>query len=154
MIYINTDGNDRGYLGMEGSHSLEHFMNDVARDVEDPESSCRMQRSIDYGLPSAKYDEDRRSCARGRSANGSAWIGFATIRRLSITLGLRRSIWLRGEDDGGIYHSIYDDFYYFTHFSDTDFVYGGRSLRLSEQPCCEWPMPIYCLTSLPISRTP
>ena len=29
-----------------------------------------------------------------------------------------------GEDSGGIYHSIYDDFYFFTHFSDTDFVYG------------------------------
>jgi N-acetylated-alpha-linked acidic dipeptidase len=29
-----------------------------------------------------------------------------------------------GEDDGGIYHSIYDDFYWFTHFSDTSFVYG------------------------------
>ena len=29
-----------------------------------------------------------------------------------------------GEDEGGIYHSIYDDFYWYTHFSDTDFVYG------------------------------
>ena len=29
-----------------------------------------------------------------------------------------------GEDGGGIYHSIYDDFYWYTHFSDTDFIYG------------------------------
>jgi len=29
-----------------------------------------------------------------------------------------------GEDEQGIYHSIYDDFYWYTHFSDTDFVYG------------------------------
>jgi len=29
-----------------------------------------------------------------------------------------------GEDDGGIYHSVYDDFYWFTHFSDRDFIYG------------------------------
>jgi N-acetylated-alpha-linked acidic dipeptidase len=29
-----------------------------------------------------------------------------------------------GEDEGGIYHSIYDDFYWFTKFSDKDFVYG------------------------------
>lgn len=27
-------------------------------------------------------------------------------------------------DGGGIYHSIYDDFYWFTHCSDTSFVYG------------------------------
>jgi N-acetylated-alpha-linked acidic dipeptidase len=30
-----------------------------------------------------------------------------------------------GEDQGsGQYHSIYDDFYYYTHFMDTDFAYG------------------------------
>ena len=29
-----------------------------------------------------------------------------------------------GEDSSGIYHSIYDDFYFYTHFLDTDFVYG------------------------------
>jgi N-acetylated-alpha-linked acidic dipeptidase len=29
-----------------------------------------------------------------------------------------------GLDDDGIYHSVYDDFYHFTHFSDTTFVYG------------------------------
>src|SRR6202035_852275 len=28
------------------------------------------------------------------------------------------------EDEDGIYHSIYDDFYFFTHFLDTDFAYG------------------------------
>jgi N-acetylated-alpha-linked acidic dipeptidase len=29
-----------------------------------------------------------------------------------------------GLDEDGIYHSIYDDFYHFTHFSDVDFTYG------------------------------
>lgn len=29
-----------------------------------------------------------------------------------------------GEDPGGQYHSIYDDFYWYTHFADTDFAYG------------------------------
>ena len=29
-----------------------------------------------------------------------------------------------GEDTDGIYHSIYDDYYWFTHFSDTNFIYG------------------------------
>jgi N-acetylated-alpha-linked acidic dipeptidase len=29
-----------------------------------------------------------------------------------------------GEDEQGIYHSIYDDYYWYTHFSDTEFVYG------------------------------
>jgi N-acetylated-alpha-linked acidic dipeptidase len=29
-----------------------------------------------------------------------------------------------GESEGGIYHSIYDDFYWYTHFGDRTFVYG------------------------------
>jgi N-acetylated-alpha-linked acidic dipeptidase len=29
-----------------------------------------------------------------------------------------------GEAGGGIYHSIYDDYYWYTHFGDTDFRYG------------------------------
>jgi len=33
------------------------------------------------------------------------------------------NIGFAGEDEGGIYHSIYDDFYWFTNFSDTEFVY-------------------------------
>ena len=28
------------------------------------------------------------------------------------------------EDEDGIYHSIYDDFYFYTHYLDTDFAYG------------------------------
>jgi len=29
-----------------------------------------------------------------------------------------------GEAGGGIYHSIYDDYYWYSHFDDSDFVYG------------------------------
>jgi N-acetylated-alpha-linked acidic dipeptidase len=34
-----------------------------------------------------------------------------------------------GEDDGGIYHSIYDTFRWYTTFSDTAFVYGQALAR-------------------------
>src|SRR5439155_7867492 len=37
-VYINTDGNNRGYLYAQGSHTLERLVNDVARDIEDPET--------------------------------------------------------------------------------------------------------------------
>src|SRR5215831_19001553 len=36
VVYINSDVNGRGYFGAEGSHTLERFINDVARDVQDP----------------------------------------------------------------------------------------------------------------------
>jgi len=29
-----------------------------------------------------------------------------------------------GESQGGVYHSVYDDFYWYTHFGDPNFVYG------------------------------
>src|ERR1700687_2577713 len=37
-VYINSDSNGRGVLNMGGSHSLEQFINGVARDIEDPEA--------------------------------------------------------------------------------------------------------------------
>src|SRR5262249_43607179 len=37
-VYINSDGNGRGFLQASGSHTLEKFINGVARDVEDPET--------------------------------------------------------------------------------------------------------------------
>jgi hypothetical protein len=39
-VYINTDGNERGYLSVQGSHALQSLMNGVAKDVEDPESKA------------------------------------------------------------------------------------------------------------------
>src|SRR5205814_653033 len=38
VAYINSDTNGRGYLGIEGSHSLEKFIGGVEMDVPDPES--------------------------------------------------------------------------------------------------------------------
>src|SRR6266496_4535381 len=38
VAYLNSDTNNRGYLNVGGSHSLENFINDVARDIEDPET--------------------------------------------------------------------------------------------------------------------
>ena len=38
VVYINSDGNGRGFLQASGSHTLEQFVNDVARSIEDPET--------------------------------------------------------------------------------------------------------------------
>src|SRR5262249_16056967 len=35
VVYINSDSNSRGYLNMSGSHTLEKFINGVAREIED-----------------------------------------------------------------------------------------------------------------------
>src|SRR3982074_3040192 len=131
VAYLNSDSNGRGYLGIEGSHSLEKFMNGVALDVEDPESSVsswkRIQASrIVRGTPETRRDarerDDLRIGALGSGSDYSSFLDHLGVASLHIGYG--------GADNGGIYHSIYDDFYWYTHFSDTSFVYG-RALALS-----------------------
>jgi N-acetylated-alpha-linked acidic dipeptidase len=125
-VYINSDSNDRGYLLMEGSHSLEHFMNSVARSVEDPESKLSVfERERLVGITQAKSDDDRKELrqradlrmnALGSGTDYTAFVDHLGVASLNLGYG--------GEDDSGIYHSIYDDFYWYTHFSDTNFAYG------------------------------
>src|SRR5271166_1728935 len=125
-VYINTDGNDRGVLTMNGSHSLEQFVNGVARDIEDPETKMTVwQRTQLNKIAEAKSADDRKELrqradlridALGSGTDFTAYLDHLGIASLNLGYG--------GEDEEGIYHSIYDDFYWYTHFSDTDFVYG------------------------------
>jgi N-acetylated-alpha-linked acidic dipeptidase len=125
-VYINTDGNDRGILNMSGSHSLEQFINGVARDIEDPETKMTAwQRAQLSAIAEAQSVDDKKELRQradlriGALGSGTDFTGF--IDHLGIaTLDLGYG----GEDEQGIYHSIYDDFYWYTHFSDTDFVFG------------------------------
>src|SRR5471032_823658 len=58
VAYINTDGNGRGYLSAGGSHTLEHFINDVMRDVTDPESKISVwARAQAHALQEASGDK-------------------------------------------------------------------------------------------------
>jgi N-acetylated-alpha-linked acidic dipeptidase len=126
VAYINSDGNGRGYLGIEGSHTLEKFSNDVARSISDPESKLSVwERDQLHDIANAKTPEKReeirkradlRIPALGSGSDYTAFLQHDGVASLNIGFG--------GEDEGGIYHSIYDDFYWYTHFSDTDFVYG------------------------------
>ncbi len=131
-VYINSDGNGRGFLNMSGSHTLEKFINSVARDVKDPETDLtvwkRLQmRRIERATASATTSQqqerqdarqrpDLRIAALGSGSDYSPFIDHLGIASLNLGFG--------GEDEGGIYHSVYDDFNWYTHFSDTDFSYG------------------------------
>jgi len=121
VFYLNTDGNTRGQLGMGGSYSLMRFANDVARDIDDPETHTpvwnRMRAfKIVGGEKDARTRSDLAIGALGSGSDFTPFLQHAGVPTLDIGFG--------GEDGGGIYHSIYDDFYWYTHFSDTAFVYG------------------------------
>jgi len=131
VAYLNTDTNGRGYLFMAGSHSLESFINDVAREIEDPQTRLsvwkrRQLRAIaDADSAAARQEARERANLRiGALGSGSDYTPFlqhAGIASLNLGYG--------GEDDGGIYHSIYDDFKWYTTFDDTSFVYGRALAR-------------------------
>ncbi len=131
-VYINTDGNGRGFLNMSGSHTLEKFINGVARDVKDPETGLsvwkrlQMRRiehpaatattSVQQARQEARQRADLRIAALGSGSDYSSFIDHLGVASLNLGYG--------GEDEGGIYHSVYDDFHWYTHFADTDFSYG------------------------------
>jgi N-acetylated-alpha-linked acidic dipeptidase len=124
-VYINSDANERGYLEVEGSHSLQSLMNGVAKDVEDPESKVSVFKRqqayrLLHGTPQQQAEArigDKLSIgALGSGSDFSSFIDHVGIA--TVNLGFA------GEDPSGNYHSIYDDFYWYSHFSDYDFVYG------------------------------
>ena len=133
VAYFNSDSNARGYFRAEGSHSLENFVNAVAKDVEDPETKMsvwKRQRLADEvrqtpqmraEAPESRGEDrarlDTRIGALGSGSDYTVFIDHLGVPSVNLGYG--------GEDEGGgQYHSVYDDFYYYTHFMDTDFAYG------------------------------
>ena len=126
VAYINSDTNDRGLLNMGGSHTLEQFINGVARDIEDPETKMTVWKRLHLSEIAATRTEDQRKEIRQRADSRIDALGSGTDFTAFLDhLGIASlNLGYGGEDEQGIYHSIYDDFYWYTHFSDTDFVYG------------------------------
>ena len=125
IAYINTDGNGRGFLSVGGSHTLEPLVTSVAASVEDPEKKMPvLQRLKLRRISNADKPDDRKKVRERRDlelealGSGSDFTPFLQhIGLASLNLGYD------GESNGGVYHSIYDDFSWYSRFSDTDFVY-------------------------------
>ena len=124
-VYINSDTNSRGFLGIEGSHTLEKFMNEVARDVTDPEKkvsvlerdrAVRIVRGNADDRREARERADLRIGALGSGSDYTPFLQHLGIASLNLGYG--------GEGRGGSYHSIYDSFTHFTRFIDPNFDYG------------------------------
>src|SRR5216117_959994 len=126
VAYLNSDTNNRGYLDVGGSHSLEAFINDVARDIDDPETRlsawkrAQLRAIADASTAElrqeARQRADLRIDALGSGSDFTPFLQHVGVATLNLGFG--------GEGGGGIYHSIYDDFKWYTTFDDTAFVYG------------------------------
>ncbi len=142
VAYINSDGNGRGFLGVQGSHALSNFVTDISKSVIDPQAGVSVfERQKANTATNASTSKSKKEIfeattyplgAMGSGSDYSSFIQHIGVPSLNIGYG--------GEDAGGEYHSIYDSYDHYSRFKDAEFKYGvtlaqtsGRAvLRLSE----------------------
>ncbi len=143
VAYINTDGSDRGFINIGGSHVLERFFNQIIEEVDDPRSAITLkERRRAYDL--IYGDEKEKSTARDRAdlriyplGSGSDYTPF--LQHLGIASA---NVNFGGEAADGSYHTLYDTYEHYTKFQDPGLKYGttlakvtGRAtLRLANAP--------------------
>jgi len=98
VAYFNSDMNGKGRLNGGASPSLSLFLEEVARDLD-------ARRADKWQM--------------GALGSGSDYVGFVHHAGIaSANLGFS------GEDNGGIYHSIFDSMAWYKRFSDGTFAQG------------------------------
>jgi N-acetylated-alpha-linked acidic dipeptidase len=125
VVYVNTDGNGRGFASVGGSHTLEPFFNQVLRSVEDPQTEATVDERLRARIRVAGSKERREELAArqdlrinplGSGSDYTPFLQHAGIASANLAFG--------GESNGGSYHTLYDTFEHFTRFVDPGFEYG------------------------------
>jgi len=125
VVYINSDGTGKGWLNAGGSHGLQQFLGEVAKDVMDPRTGKPVfdeaRRRAVLGEPeaerkTAEADPSLRIAPLGSGSDFTPFLQHLTISALSVGFG--------GESPGGVYHSAYDTVKWYQTYSDGDYAYG------------------------------
>ncbi len=126
VVYINSDGNGRGFLHAGGSHALEPLMEEIAKTVIDPQTKVSLlERKRAYDIVKANSMSAKKELlskrtlvlsALGSGSDYSSFLQHTGIPSLNLEFG--------GEDEGGEYHSIYDSYDDYRRFKDPGFNYG------------------------------
>ncbi|HXR36243.1 MAG TPA: transferrin receptor-like dimerization domain-containing protein [Candidatus Binataceae bacterium] len=140
ILYINSDSNGRGFLGVGGSHDFQHLVNEVAAEVIDPETGVpvgrrlRAKMRIDALEPDAREhvkaeakiaadaDQDFPIEALGSGSDFSAFLDHLGVPAIDLGYGDEGN-------SGGVYHSRYDTFEHHSRFVDPGFVYDALLAR-------------------------
>ena len=126
VVYFNSDSNRQGILSFSGSHTLERFLNDAARDLTDPRTGKSawevmkedaLKKAGDDDEKKKKIDSrrDLRIGALGSGSDYTVFLDHLTIS--SVNTAFRAPVF-------GVYHSIYDSFDWYRRFGDPEFMYG------------------------------
>jgi N-acetylated-alpha-linked acidic dipeptidase len=131
VIYINSDSNSRGFLDVGGSHTLERFVTEVARDVQDPQRGVSvLERARAKQIIDAETNKERREIrersllrlyALGSGSDYTPFLQHAGIAALNVGYD--------GESEYGVYHSAYDSFDHYMRFGDPTFDYGATQAK-------------------------
>jgi N-acetylated-alpha-linked acidic dipeptidase len=158
MAYVNTDVGVNGpNFGASANPSLKALLRDAAREVEDPRTgrsvyeTWREHAAAFSGevsgtarqTPATDVSGEPPISALGSGSDYSAFFDHAGIP--SMDMGFT--------GDYGVYHSVYDDFYWMKHFGDPKFTYhpalarllGTVALRLDEADILPFDFPAYAL---------
>lgn len=126
VAYINSDSNGRGFFDADGSHTLETMVNEIAKEVIDPQTGVTVlerRKSADAAQASTvkakKEILAKKNLSIGALGSGSDYSPF--IQHLGIA---SLNLGFGGEDAGGEYHSIYDSYDHYKRFKDPTFEYG------------------------------
>jgi N-acetylated-alpha-linked acidic dipeptidase len=133
VVYINSDENGRGFLKAGGSHSLENMVDEVAKNIVDPQTGVSIyERLKAYEIANASTPAMAKEImhktnlhleALGTGSDFSPFLQHLGIP--SIDLGFS------GEDKGGAYHSIYDSYDNFIRFIDPGFYYCASLSKMA-----------------------
>ncbi len=136
VVYINSDSNGRGFLDVGGSHALQHFVNQVAADVKDPQTGVSVgqrqraelavqaeapgasPRAVALGKIAADPARDVPIDALGSGSDYSTFLQHLGIASLNVGFGGEGS-------SGGVYHSAYDTYEHHSRFVDPGHAYAG-----------------------------
>ena len=131
VLYINSDMNSRGMLDAQGSHGLQQFVNQAARDVTDPEAGVAVRARAVAARRVADYDsghvieagDDVQLGALGSGSDFTPFLQHLGVNSLNLEF--------HGEAEYGVYHSAYDSFDHFRRFVDPTFEYGVALAQLA-----------------------
>jgi N-acetylated-alpha-linked acidic dipeptidase len=156
VVYINTDVGVTGpNFTAAASPSLKEFVRDSTRDVDDPatghslydawlEHSRHASEDVSgIARPSAEMDTTGKPPVSplGSGSDYSAFLDYAGIPSIDVAFA----------GNYGVYHSMYDDFYWMKHFGDPTFDYhvalarimGTMVLRFDEADILPFDYPVY-----------
>ncbi|MEO6453936.1 MAG: M28 family peptidase, partial [Ginsengibacter sp.] len=126
VVYINTDDNGRGFLDAAGSHTLETIVEEVTKNIMDPQTKISVyNRARSYKIINALNSKTKKEAldkngltleALGSGSDYSSFLQHVGVPSLNFGFA--------GENDGGEYHSIYDSYDNYVRFKDPGFEYG------------------------------